>query len=83
MKPTKHYVLVIESVKESTTASGLILTGAAEKGSQAGEVLAIGPHVEDIKIGDKVALGWDKGLRILHDGKKAVLIAEEYILGVY
>ena len=83
MKPTKHYVLVTESKKETTTESGLILTGESDKGSQAGEVLAIGPHVEDIQVGDKVALGWDKGLRITHNGKKAVLIAEEYILGVY
>ena len=83
MKPTKHYVLVVESVKETRTESGLILTGNAEKGSQAGEVLAIGPEVKDIAIGDKVALGWDKGLRILHEGKKAVLIADEFILGIY
>jgi co-chaperonin GroES (HSP10) len=80
MKPLKNYVLVTEAEKETTTASGIVLTGSSEKGSKPGIVNAIGPAVTEVSIGDKVALAWDKGLRV--DTNK-VMISEEFILGVY
>jgi len=80
MKPLKNYVLVKEAKEETTTASGIVLTGAAERGSKAGVVQAVGPDTMEVKVGDKVALAWDKGLKI---DSNSVLVSEEFILGVY
>lgn len=80
MKPLKDYVLVKEAKEEATTESGLILTGNVEKGSKPGIVEAVGPDVKDVKIGDKIALAWEKGMRVK---QSTVLVSEEFILGIY
>lgn len=83
MKPTLNYVLLTEVKQESTTASGIVLAGSAESGTVAGFVEAVGPLVEGIKAGDKVAVDWAKGLKITHGGTKAALVPEGAIYGIY
>jgi co-chaperonin GroES (HSP10) len=80
MKPLKNYVLVTEAKQETTTASGIVLSGSVEKGAKPGIVEAVGQSVEQVAIGDKVAVVWDKGMRV--DANK-VLVSEDFILGVY
>jgi co-chaperonin GroES (HSP10) len=81
MNPLKNYVLVKETKQESTTSSGIVLTGSISQGPNPGIVAAIGPDVnESIKKGDKVVLAWDKGLRVSSD---SALISDEFILAVY
>lgn len=81
MKPLKNYVLVKQAEKETTTESGLIITGGSSAGPKPGLVEAVGPDaIDDIKVGEKVVLAWDKGLKV--DSNK-VLIADDFIVGVY
>lgn len=80
MKPLKNYVLVSEAQQETTTESGLILTGSSSGGTKPGLVEAVGPDVTDISAGMKVVLAWEKGLKV---ESKKVLVADEFILGVY
>lgn len=83
MRPTRNYVLVAELAQENKTESGLILTSKIDKTTNPGVVLAIGPEVCDVEVGEKVALDWSKGLPVTVKGEQAILIAEEFIRGVF
>jgi co-chaperonin GroES (HSP10) len=84
MNPTKRNVLVVDAGEDTkTTAGGIILQTTVETGSKPGFVLAVGPQVECVKPKDRVALDWGKGMPITVKGEKAILINEDFILGVY
>lgn len=83
MKPLHDYVLVVETKAESTTASGIVLTGATDTGTVPGVVVAVGPEVAFVRAGDKVAVDWAKGLRVTHESQKAALVPQKAIYGVY
>lgn len=82
MKPTQDNVFVTEVAREATTKSGIILTGSAETGVKPGQVLAIGPDVNDIKVGDKIYLRWGDGLPVTHEGTKGIITSQKSILAV-
>lgn len=84
MKPLKNNILVVDTGEDTkTTASGIILQTDIETGSKPGFVLAVGPDVESVKVQDKIALEWNKGLPITLNGEKAILISEEFVKAVY
>lgn len=84
MTPLKNFVLLTEVPRDNKkTASGLILTQSVDTGAQPGMVLEIGPDVVDMKQGDSVALDWAKGLPVVIDGVKCVLVSDEFIRAVY
>ena len=81
--PLKDKVLVAENKKENTTASGIIIEGAGGLGeSKTGTVLAIGPDVKDVKVGDVIYLEWNKAQVVTIDGAQRVMIKEENIVAV-
>jgi co-chaperonin GroES (HSP10) len=47
-----------------------------------GKVVAHGPKVTDVIVGDEVAYGKDLGTPIEHDGRKYVVITQQQILAV-
>jgi co-chaperonin GroES (HSP10) len=84
MKPLKNYVLVTEVARDKkTSAGGIILTTEVQDGSAPGLVLEVGPEVSDMTQGNSVALDWAKGLPVIVDGVKCVLVSDEFIRGVY
>ena len=54
---TKLVVQLIE--KETTSSGGIILTRADASEVNRGLVLAIGPDVEDIQVGDTILPNWN------------------------
>ena len=46
-------------------------------------VLAAGPNTVAVKVSDKIALDWSKGMPITIEGEKAILISEDFIYGIY
>jgi len=81
--PLKDKVLVAENRKENTTASGIVIEGAGGLGeSKTGTVLAIGPDVKDVKVGDVIYLEWNKAQVVTIDGAQRVMIKEENIVAV-
>ena len=93
MKMLGNNVLVTEVQKEATTAGGIILTEAIDKGSKPGLVVAIGDYIqqdnanpdnEDTKVkpGQRVFLDWSKSLPVNIDNKAAVIIDIEHIKAV-
>jgi co-chaperonin GroES (HSP10) len=81
--PIKKKVLVAENVRESTTASGIIVEGAQGLGeSKTGTVLAVGPDVTEVKVGDVIYLEWSKAKICVVEGSQRVIIEEQDIVAV-
>jgi chaperonin GroES len=90
MKPLHDRVLVrgIEEVK--TTASGIIMPGAAEKPSE-GEVIAIGSGYRlmdgsiqalEVKVGDKVLFEKFGASEVKVGDEEFLMMREEKIIGI-
>ena len=83
VRPLGKKVLVAENKRENQTASGIILEGRDVQGeSKTGTVLAIGPEVTAVKVGDKVLLEWNKASVVTVDGAQRVMLLEEFIVAV-
>lgn len=80
--PLKDMVLVAENKRETTTSSGIILDGQGNGESKSGTVLAIGPKVESVVVGDKILLLWNTAQVVNIDGAQRVMIKEENIVAV-
>ena len=82
IKPMKKFVLVAENKRENTTQSGIILEGAGFDQSKTGTVLAIGPDVTDVKVGDVIYLEWNKGAVVKIGDAQRIMIKEEFIVAI-
>jgi len=81
--PLAKKVLVAENKRENTTQSGIVIEGAAGLGnSKSGTVLAIGPDVTTVNVGDVIYLLWPKAKVVTIDGAQRVIIEEEDIVAV-
>jgi len=82
-KPLGKKVLVAENKRENQTASGIIIEGGQGLGeSKTGTVMAIGPEVTQVQVGDKILLEWNKATITTVDGAQRVIILEENIVAV-
>ena len=83
IQPLHDKVLVAETKRENTTDSGIVVTGAEGLGeSKSGIVLAIGPDVKEVKIGDTVYLMWNKAQVVKLNGAQRAIVKEEDIVAV-
>lgn len=82
--PLKKKVLVAENKDEVRSESGLYLEDATSiRESRTGTVLAVGPDVTTVAVGDKILLEWNKAAVIKVDGAQRVIIEEEHIVAVF
>jgi co-chaperonin GroES (HSP10) len=83
VKPLKKKVLVAQNATESKTDSGIILEGAASTSeSKRGTVLAIGPDVTLVEIGDVILLEWSKAQVVKIGDSQRVIVDEDNIVAV-
>ena len=83
MKMLGNNVLIAEVEKEETTASGIILTEAIDKGSKPGLVLAVSnAALSRVMSGNRVFLDWSKSMPVNVDGNAAVIIDAEHIKAI-
>ena len=83
VRPLGKKVLIAENKRENTTASGIVIESAQGLGeSKTGTVLAIGPDVKSVEVGNKVLLMWNKAAVVTVDGAQRVMILEEDIVAV-
>jgi chaperonin GroES len=81
--PLKDKVLIAENKAEHKSESGIILEGATSiRESKTGTVLAIGPDVTEVKVGDKVYLEWNKAQVVKIGDAQRVIIKQEDIVAV-
>jgi co-chaperonin GroES (HSP10) len=81
--PLKKKVLVAENKGEVKSESGIILDDATSvRESKTGTVLAIGPDVTEVAVGDKILLEWNKAQVVKIDNAQRVIIDEKDIVAV-
>jgi len=80
--PTNDNILVKEVAKENKTESGLILSTDVETGSKPGMVVAVGPKADPKLLNNQVFLQWGKGMAVTDEGKQAILISAEHVMGI-
>ena len=82
IKPVRRLVLARVDSAPTKTASGLYLAKEAQEKPQTATVKAIGPKVEDIKVGDQIIYESYSGTDIKHQGQDHVLVSESKVLAV-
>ena len=90
IKPLFDRVVVRLCEAEETTASGIILTAAAQEKPQVAEVIAVGPggNVDGkevtmtVKVGDKVITSKYAGTEVKVDGEEYNIVRQNDILAV-
>jgi co-chaperonin GroES (HSP10) len=83
IKPMKKKVLIAENKGEVKSEAGIILDDAKSvRESKTGTVLAIGPDVTAVQVGDKVYLEWNKAKIVKIGDAQRVIVEEEDIVAV-
>lgn len=83
IKPLKDRLLVAENKTETTTESGIILEGAnSVRESKKATVLAIGPDVKEVKVGDVILLEWHKAQVVKVGDAQRAMIKEEEVVAI-
>lgn len=91
IRPLQDRVVVRRKEQETTTASGIVLTGSAQEKPNQGEVLAVGNgrvksdgevQPMDVKVGDTVLFGQYAGSTVKIEGEDLLIMSESDILGV-
>lgn len=83
VKPLKDFVLVAENKRKQETVSGIIIEGVSTADSRSGTVLAVGPNVTEVKVGDVVYLDWSKCQVVTIDSAQRVMVKVENIVAVH
>ncbi len=84
-KPLGNRVLVERVEEPEKTPSGIIIPDNAKEKPLEGNVLAIGPEVEEeghIKVGDRVVFAKYSGTDITLEGKEYLILQTDDILGI-
>ena len=76
--PLKNKVALKEFVTEAKTGTGLVIVGGGLGDTPEFGVVAIGPQVADVKIGDRVMIEMGKGI-IIDD---MLIIEDKFIISV-
>ena len=90
IKPLGDRVVIKKLEAESTTKSGIVLTGTAKEQPQEAEVMAVGPgavvdgkRVEmEVKVGDKVIFNKFNGNEFKLGNETYTIIKEKDILAI-
>jgi chaperonin GroES len=86
IQPLHDKVVVVRIKKENKTASGLIVERGLNEVDKA-QVVAIGPKVIDVKVGDQVLIDWNKATQSkVTDSQGDIpvfILKQEDIVGIY
>ena len=90
LKPLNDRVVLKMVEAQETTASGIILAGAAKEKPEVAEVVAVGPGgmvdgneiTMTIQVGDKVILSKYAGSMVKVDGEEYTIIRQGDILAI-
>ena len=83
LKPIKSNVIVELIEKEKVTSSGIILKSADPSEANRANVLAIGPDVTDIEVGQQVLPNWNAARKSKYGDQEFYVIDQDEIVGVF
>ena len=90
IKPLGDRVVIKKLEAETTTKSGILLSGAAKERPQEAEVMAVGPGAVhegkridmEVKVGDKVLYSKYAGTEVKVDGEEYTILKQDDILAI-
>lgn len=90
IKPLGDRVVIKKLEAESTTKSGIVLTGTTKEQPQEAEVMAVGPgavvdgkRVEmEVKVGDKILYSKYAGTDVKVAGEEYIILRQDDILAI-
>ena len=90
IKPLGDRVVIKKLEAESTTKSGIVLTGTSKEQPQEAEVMAVGPgavvdgkRVEmEVKVGDKILYSKYAGTDVKVAGEEYIILRQDDILAI-
>ena len=77
--PLADFVVVQQEAAQTKTASGLLLPDNGADKPKIANVLAIGPAVQDIAVGDRVVFGGYSNTDVKVNGAEYMLVKHENI----
>ena len=83
IRPLKDRIACVRLKKTTKTESGIILTKEDSAEVDQAEVVAVGPTVSLVGIGDKVLIDWNKASVATIDGIPTYVVAEEHVVGIF
>lgn len=85
LRPLGKRVVIKIKEREQTTASGFVLPDSAKEKEQFGEIIAVGPDIEEkdgVKVGDTVYFKNYTGTEIEIDDEKVLVVEHKDLLAV-
>jgi co-chaperonin GroES (HSP10) len=79
IKPLKTKVALHQIDNEVKSSSGLVIMGG-DKDTPEGMVIAIGPQVTDVVVGNRVLVDWAKATYV---GNDVLIVEQEHITAVF
>ncbi len=79
LEPLSDYVVACQEAAQTKTASGLLLPDSGTEKPKIATVVAVGPLVKDVKVGDKIIFGGYSNTDIKIDSVEYMLIKQENI----
>lgn len=81
--PLGTKILAAEKKKERTTASGIFIGDSTSiKESSPAKILAVGPDVKNLRVGDEVYIDWPKTKLVIIEGAQRVIFDQEDVHAV-
>ena len=80
IKPLADRVVVVREEAKTKTASGIYLPESAKEKTALCEVVAVGPDVKAVKVGERIVYGGYNMTELKVDGTEYVIVKEEDIL---
>ena len=83
LKPIRNNLLVELIQKEKITKSGIVLSVADRDEVNRGVILAVGPEVLDLKVGDNILPNWNAGRQTKYENQDLWIINEDVVVVVF
>lgn len=80
IKPLADYVVAQAEEATTKTASGLYIPGNAQEKPKTAIVVAVGPHAQEIKVGDRIIYKSYSNTDVKVGSEEYILVREEDIL---
>jgi chaperonin GroES len=83
LKPIRNNLLVELIQKEKITKSGIVLSVADRDEVNRGVILAVGPEVLDLKVGDSILPNWNAGRQTKYENQDLWIVNEDDVVLVF
>ncbi len=80
IQPLADYIVAQQEEASNKTASGLYLPNNAQEKPKVAKVVAVGPIVKQLKVGDRIIYKGYSTTDVKHDNEEYILVKEEDVL---